>query len=725
MKIISIIIRYFLFAFFLLVAGLGYFFTLTTPGLQLAVEIAKQSIPGVLHIQRYEGSLFTGFSLKNITYTDAQQSTQIESIHIDWKPKQLLHYKITFDDISIRHVRINFNDAQQSSQDHDELPSLNFLSALVLKRLDIQDVLINGTFKHFPIKGSVNILFENNTLKMDNTQLQIANSIMTFKGTLKKQWDIQWQMRVPNVRTWVPALDGVLTGFGTITGNFNSPLFNTTLEAKNLSYEKQTLRLLKLTGTTKLAGANAFSQFQLWVNNSHNQVTGHFTFPQLNGLLNLRFTDFSTFIPPSPYAKHLRGLLTAQIKLSGTLEDPHWSGDISLANGHIKSTKFGIKINDLNLKARIEDTHPIPFNGRFRAGKGIATFQGDADLASLALKMSLKGDNLKIMNTLEYKILVSPDLTLLVNAQETLLTGHVLIPYADIKPNAFSTTVTLPSDVVFVGQPQQTHTDLSTHLSLQIKVKLGDEIHFSNTDLEANLAGKLFISQTPGSPMTASGELYTLKGTGIYHAYGQKLTLQQGRLIYTGNSISNPGLDIRAMKTIKTTSTMQSTYTGTDQIHVGVEVSGTVSHPVVALISDAGLSTEDILSYLLFGYPKSQISGASSLNLLSVASSSLHEGGTSQIGNMTQKLQDALGLTELTTESTEIFNPNTNMLETTTTVGVGKKLAQNLYLHYSVGLFSPVSILNLRYEFSKHWAVQSETSTIDNGADLLYGFEHD
>ena len=81
--------------------------------------------------------------------------------------------------------------------------------------------------------------------------------------------------------------------------------------------------------------------------------------------------------------------------------------------------------------------------------------------------------------------------------------------------------------------------------------------------------------------------------------------------------------------------------------------------------------------------------------------------------------------------SVQTFDPTANQnaggVVGTTSLVLGKKIANNLYLHYSVSLFSatPITILNLRYQFSPHWSVQSETSTIDNGADLLYSLERD
>ncbi len=55
---------------------------------------------------------------------------------------------------------------------------------------------------------------------------------------------------------------------------------------------------------------------------------------------------------------------------------------------------------------------------------------------------------------------------------------------------------------------------------------------------------------------------------------------------------------------------------------------------------------------------------------------------------------------------------------------VGKKITPNLYINYSVGLTAPINILQISYLLSSHWTLQSSTSSLANGIDLLYSFEH-
>ena len=131
--------------------------------------------------------------------------------------------------------------------------------------------------------------------------------------------------------------------------------------------------------------------------------------------------------------------------------------------------------------------------------------------------------------------------------------------------------------------------------------------------------------------------------------------------------------------------------------------------------------------FLLFGYPQSQAaSGAGGLALMGVAQ---QMSGDSSTSSPTDSLQKKLGLDELSVGSTEYFDasaPSSDGSPTAasaTTVNVGRNLGHYLSVHYSVGLFQQVQVFSIRYQISKHLAVQTETSTLESGGDLLYQLE--
>ena len=100
----------------------------------------------------------------------------------------------------------------------------------------------------------------------------------------------------------------------------------------------------------------------------------------------------------------------------------------------------------------------------------------------------------------------------------------------------------------------------------------------------------------------------------LYQAYGRKLEIETGRLLYRGGPLDNPALDIRAVRK-------------TGDVVAGVKVIGDLQVPELELFSQPSLPQEDQLSYLLLGQPMQSASGSEGQMLFNAASSLGLKGG--------------------------------------------------------------------------------------------------
>jgi translocation and assembly module TamB len=93
--------------------------------------------------------------------------------------------------------------------------------------------------------------------------------------------------------------------------------------------------------------------------------------------------------------------------------------------------------------------------------------------------------------------------------------------------------------------------------------------------------------------------------------------------------------------------------------------------------------------------------------------------------NITGEIQQKFGLTEFGVGQQEITDTSKSDAATTQQAAftIGKYINPRLYLHYSIGIVDPISIVNLTYQLTKRLTIQTETSTIENGADLFYTLE--
>lgn len=689
--------------------------TCTEAGLRSCVTVITMFHPHLV-IQRVQGTLFSHFKLDDISYHDIEHQIDIKSLSVSWKPIGLLRDTLIINNVILNGAHIKLAKTTQASRP-----------------------FYFNAFRHIIL----------NKLVINQFSIQADDVYAELNGVFTKQWNATWKAYIPHVDRFIPNASGSLLSSGKIVGVAGTSTLEALFQSKDLVFKNHALPPLqtemrgqltlndkKLAADLKIKFAKEYTiaaQFQLpeftlgW--NANQPILGRIQFH------SSRVAELITHIVPQ--IQHAQGTLQTHLEIVGSLAQPQMTGTIELKNGQASIPRLGLSLEKIHLQAHYLSKQPLTLSGVFHSGKGQASLAGTFDFrdATLPLSLTAQGKNLQIANLSEYKIIASPDLQLRFTNQRLHVQGKVDISQAEIKPKNRDNIITLPSEVIYVDKVKNDFT-LPSEMTVQLRLHLDSDVHLHYKELQTQIGGNLQINKQPDAPATAIGELFAIKGT--YHAYGQILTIQDGRVMFTGGPIHNPGLNIRAAKQINTVlrsessqfdknldTTFKPIYAGKELLTIGIRINGTFDKPVISLFSDpTGLNQGDILSYLVFGHPQAQVSDNQNRMLLSAASA-LSSGGKNKLGNITHKIQDKLGLNELNVESTEIFNPTTGAVDSTTSVVIGKQLAPNLYAHYSIGLFSPISILNLRYKLSKRFAIQSETSSVDNGADLLYSIERD
>ncbi len=403
-------------------------------------------------------------------------------------------------------------------------------------------------------------------------------------------------------------------------------------------------------------------------------------------------------------------------RIQGHFNLQHHTGLLELDQGDMTLPGLGIHPTNITIKADIHNDEAI-LTGSVKSN-GVLTITGkkNTDTPFSPTELTLTGKNINVLHQQKMGLVVSPNLTMQLNYPHLACQGTITIPKATMKMKEIMSFQRLPDEVVFVGEAApQKNTPLE--MDLHVKIHLGDDIFFSYQDFKSYLGGDLLITQSPGRAAVGTGEINAVHGK--YALYGQALAIKKARLIYTGSLLSNPGLDIEATRASRTGGDNPSGGTqapllnsfSNDAFIVGIRITGTADHPDIQFFSNPpGMSQNDIISAL----------GGASIALFG-ALSVLHP-ATSSLVDTTSKLTKKLGLTEINIAPVQTFNPTTSQSESTQSFIVGKKITDKISVHYSVGIFNPVSILNVRYDINKHWAVQSENSTIDNGADVFYEF---
>ena len=212
------------------------------------------------------------------------------------------------------------------------------------------------------------------------------------------------------------------------------------------------------------------------------------------------------------------------------------------------------------------------------------------------------------------------------------------------------------------------------------------------------------------------------------------MTISQGKFIYAGGPLNNPGIFLQASRSFTTnnqysTDLAQGLSTDGNKITVGLIIRGRLKSPKSHLFSiPSSRSQSDILSMLILGKPISQASdegsdsALSSSQLLLSALTKLNLGGGTSGQQLTDQLKHAFGIDELNFESQSHYDSETDTVNENTALVIGKSLSSKLSMHYSVGFSQGTSLLKIKYQFSPRWAIQTETSGNTNGVDLIYNY---
>ncbi|HEX5042489.1 MAG TPA: translocation/assembly module TamB domain-containing protein [Candidatus Polarisedimenticolaceae bacterium] len=411
--------------------------------------------------------------------------------------------------------------------------------------------------------------------------------------------------------------------------------------------------------------------------------------------------DLATLEPLSalvPQATSLQGRLSADLRAGGTLAEPRLGGEATLRGGAADVPALGLELRDAQLTARPAEDGRIALDGSVRSGPGTLHLQGTVG-PGLSLKLQAIGERVLAADQGETHVLVSPDLTLAYDGSLLRITGQVTVPEGTVAldDGGGEAVVPVSSDVVVLGAEKAGPAERPMQVSADVRIVLGDDVHFQGEGIEADLTGSVRVQESPGLPTRASGEIVIEEGS--YTAYGQDLKIERGRLYYAGGPVTDPGIDLRASRTAE------------DGVVAGVDVTGSLSEPQVTLWSDPTLPETDQLSYLILGRPSSSAS-ASDVSLLSRAATALGvKGGNLLVGGLAGRL----GLEEAKIETGEGGYRTASLI-------LGTYLSPRLYVAYGVGLFEPESLYRIRYTLDEHWTLQAETGGSTNG-EIEYAIE--
>ena len=417
------------------------------------------------------------------------------------------------------------------------------------------------------------------------------------------------------------------------------------------------------------------------------------------------------------------GNFDLNLKLGGIWNKPRLGGYLQLAKGGAYLPTAGIRVADMQLAARLEGEQIHVDN--FSALSGDGRLIGTAVVRLKGWQVAgysgtVNGERFQTVNLPELQLSSSPQLTFEGEGGTITVRGELLIPEMNYFGRQGSKVVTVSPDVVMEGAevtPEGRKSSLI--LNGQVHLMLGDKAFVKSAGIDAQLGGSLDLVLNGVDNISSNGEIKVVKGR--YRAYGIDLDIVRGRLYYVNGPVSQPTLDILALRTI-------------GDVRAGVTVAGNLNSPVIKLYSEPPLPDVDIMAYMVLGHPLG--SSTEQGSMVTMAASSLFSYGDSE--SLQEQIKGRLGLSNIGVETVstsgtglmgykELSGAPPGVTPTESAPGqsvfaVGKYLTPKIYLSYGRSLVTGENLFLLRYDVLEHWQIETQSGS-ESGADLYYKLE--
>ncbi len=471
----------------------------------------------------------------------------------------------------------------------------------------------------------------------------------------------------------------------------------------------------------------------------------------IQGVVELRVAKLGTWSPWVPAGWRLGGALTTSANLGGRLGAPEYTGSLRGSDISVRNFAEGVNVTDGDIDIRLQGATARIERFTAKVGDGTVALSGNATFGTAPeARLALVAKRFQLLGRVDRRIVASGEGELQLGANKVALNGRFGVDEGLIDFTR-GDAPSLASDVEVVRAPAGRKADAATPaearaagrfdpkadgtkprpgeaggggggggggagssngngqganaataparppsraVALNLVVQLGDRLRLRGRGLDTGLQGELRIT-SPGGRMAVNGTVSTVGGN--FAAYGQKLSIDRGSVIFTG-AVENPRLDIEA------------TRPNTD-VRVGVVIGGTASNPRIRLFSEPELAEVDKLSWLVLGRASDGL-GRTDTALLQRAALALLAGDGSGGGGVTDQLTKAIGLDDVAVRQTE-----GEVRETV--VSLGKQLSRRWYVGYERGLNATAGNWQLIYRIAQRFTLRAQSGT-ENSLDVIW-----
>jgi translocation and assembly module TamB len=418
----------------------------------------------------------------------------------------------------------------------------------------------------------------------------------------------------------------------------------------------------------------------------------------LQGEIQAGFSNLQWLGSLLPQLEKLDGKLDSNINIAGQLSKPVIAGEVSLQALRMDIPDLGLNLRDGELSAKVDNDSQWQTTAKVMSKDSVLSLSGQGSLDGKngpVGTLTVTGDRFLLADTDDLRAMVSPNIDIQLKDEAIDIGGKLAINEGHYHLNALpSQAVDVSGDERIVSKGPENQLG-GRPLNIEINLALDKSFTFKGLGFSTALGGNLRIKQKGDSAPQAYGSINLYDG--LYKAYGQKLAVESGILIFQG-PLDNPGLNITAVRETKD---------GT----AGIRIGGYAQDIRSELFSNPAMSPTNTMAILVTGKAPSQMN-QDDANQVANAATAL---GISQSAGISNTLRETFGVDVLSLQGGETY--------TESSLVVGKYLNPKLFVSYVQNLFTPVGAVQLEYSLTDNLGLKAQSGK-EQSIDLLYKVEH-
>ncbi len=327
---------------------------------------------------------------------------------------------------------------------------------------------------------------------------------------------------------------------------------------------------------------------------------------------------------------NLRGKLTADIGITGSLSSPNLRGELDLTEGYARLPQLGISPSEVQLNAVTRRDTIYVENLYASSGRGTAEGRGHVTLGASnqrGVDLTMNLEDFRVVDTAPYVADVSGSVALGGTVRSPDLTGHIEMTSAVIRPQ--DVPVTLAGGVInFTETDLQmleqyfnirasvwdtTTYSLVNALAMDLSVGIPGTVRLhslQNPEMTVLLSGSVDLNKEPYAEQELQGTVNIVPEFSYLRQFGRRFDIRRGRVTFAG-AATNPFFDLQAALDIPNRSGQDTPVT------ILLDASGRLQEPELLTLElrsePVQLDRADMISYMATGRPAAdafQLGGA-------------------------------------------------------------------------------------------------------------------